>query len=568
METNNTVNPLATAPIPQLLLRYSVPTALTLLVNYLYNIVDQIFVGQGVGITGMAATNVAFPLTIVSMAVALMIGDGCAANINLYLGRKGQDAADRIISHTVTLLLGAGMLVALLGSLFARRIVLLFGATSTSFRAALDYTRVIVLGLPFLMFCSALTAIIRADGNPKFAMKAMMLGAAINLVLDPLFIFGFHMGVVGAGIATVIGEVASGLLYLSRLRHMQTVHIRKEWLLPTPSVSLQILRLGFPSFLTQIMTAVVQVTMNNLMKHCGAATTFGSDVALSVYGALMKIYQIAHAMFVGVSSATQPINGYNFGAKQFRRVRDTYKTASSIALLVSAGWFAVYQLFPRAHWVPVCLRGPGVPERLRRDLPPVHDGIFRVWTAHDHHLLLPEHRPASQGPVSAPCPAGGGPHPVGAPPVPSVRPEWRTAGRSHGGCNLFSALLAAGKAGVFQMEKAGMVGFPSARRKLRRSPSLSDPVSRQKSNSAAYKSPDALSRIRAFELETRQSIRAAPSLTGGSARPKPHIWSKMGIKDFPRSVRLYSTLGGIWGYSSRWTSWSASSSLSVELSVL
>lgn len=348
METNNTVNPLATAPIPQLLLRYSVPTALTLLVNYLYNIVDQIFVGQGVGITGMAATNVAFPLTIVSMAVALMIGDGCAANINLYLGRKDQDAADRSISHTVTLLLGAGVLVALLGSLFARRIVLLFGATSTSFQAALDYTRVIVLGLPFLMFCSALTAIIRADGNPKFAMKAMMLGAAINLVLDPLFIFGFHMGVVGAGIATVIGEVASGLLCLSRLRHMQTVRIRKEWLLPTPSVFLQILRLGFPSFLTQIMTAVVQVTMNNLMKHCGAATTFGSDVALSVYGALMKIYQIAHAMFVGVSSATQPINGYNFGAKQFRRVRDTYKTASSIALLVSAGWFAVYQLFPRA----------------------------------------------------------------------------------------------------------------------------------------------------------------------------------------------------------------------------
>ena len=480
METNNTVNPLATAPIPQLLLRYSVPTALTLLVNYLYNIVDQIFVGQGVGITGMAATNVAFPLTIVSMAVALMIGDGCAANINLYLGRKDQDAADRIISHTVTLLLGAGVLVALLGSLFAGRIVLLFGATSTSFQAALDYTRVIVLGLPFLMFCSALTAIIRADGNPKFAMKAMMLGAAINLVLDPLFIFGFHMGVVGAGIATVIGEVASGLLCLSRLRHMQTVRIRKEWLLPTPSVSLQILRLGFPSFLTQIMTAVVQVTMNNLMKHCGAATTFGSDVALSVYGALMKIYQIAHAMFVGVSSATQPINGYNFGAKQFRRVRDTYQNgllhrAAGLCRLVCR----LSALSP-GHWVPVCLRGPGVPGRLRRDLPPVHDGIFCVWTAHDHHLLLPEHRPAPQGPVSAPCPAGGGPHPVGAPPVPSVRPEWRAAGRSHGGCGLFPALLAAGKAGVFQMAKAGLVGFPGARHRLRRSPFLSDSISRQK----------------------------------------------------------------------------------------
>ena len=339
---------LATAPIPKLLYRYSIPTILTLLVNYLYNIADQIFVGQGVGITGMAATNVAFPLTIVTIAVALMLGDGCAANLNLCLGRKEQEAADKVISHTVTLLLGAGVLLGVLGSLFARPIVLLFGATETSFQAALDYTRIIVLGLPFLMFSSSLTAIIRADGDPKFTMKSMMLGAAINLVLDPVFIFVFHMGVVGAGIATVIGQVVAGSLCLSRLRSMKTVCVHRKWLRPTPAVTGQILKLGFPSFLTQIMTAVVQVTMNNLMGRYGAATPFGSDVALSVYGALVKIYQIAHAMFVGVSSATQPINSYNFGAKQYGRVKDTYKIASAIALLVSVGWFAVYQLFPAA----------------------------------------------------------------------------------------------------------------------------------------------------------------------------------------------------------------------------
>lgn len=346
MDTNMT-NPLACAPIRSLLYRYSVPTTLTLLVNYLYNIVDQIFVGQGVGITGMAATNVAFPLTIVTMALALMIGDGCAANLNLCLGRGDQAGADKIISHTCTLLLGTGVALGVLGSLLARPIVLLFGATSTSFQAALDYTRVIIVGLPFLMFCSALTAILRADGNPKFAMKAMMLGAGINLVLDPLFIFVFHMGVVGAGIATVLGEAVSGLLCLSWLRHLQTVRIRKQWLRPTLPVSLQIFRLGIPSFLTQIMTALVQVTMNNLMKQYGAAAPFGSDVALSVYGALVKVYQIAHAMFVGVSSATQPINSYNFGAKAFPRVRETYRTASAIAMAISVGWFAVYQLFPR-----------------------------------------------------------------------------------------------------------------------------------------------------------------------------------------------------------------------------
>lgn len=289
METD-TKKLLATAPIPQLLYKYSIPTILTLLVNYLYNIADQIFVGQGVGITGMAATNVAFPLTIVTIAIALMIGDGCAANMNLCLGRKDQETADKVISHAVTLLLAAGFLLGLLGSVLARPIVLLFGATATSFQAALDYTRIIVWGLPFLMFSSSLASIIRADGNPQFTMKAMMLGAAINLILDPVFIFCFDMGVVGAGIATVIGQVVSGVLCLSQLRKMNTVRVHREWMRPTAAITKQIFRLGFPSFLTQIMTAIVQVTMNNLMRKYGAATAFGSDVALSVYGALMKVY--------------------------------------------------------------------------------------------------------------------------------------------------------------------------------------------------------------------------------------------------------------------------------------
>ena len=339
-------NPLETEPIGRLIRRYSIPTALTLMVNYLYNIVDQIFVGQGVGVTGMAATNVAFPLTIVTIALALMIGDGCAANMSLCLGRRQQEEADRTASHTVTLLVAAGVFLAVAGSLFARQIVLLFGATETAFQASLDYTRIIVWGLPFLLFSSALTAIIRADGNPKYTMKCMILGAVINTVLDPVFIFGLHMGVVGAAIATVIGQVAAGGLCLVYLRRLQSVRIRRAWLRPTAALTGRIFKLGIPSFLTQIMTAAVQVTMNNLMKTCGAASVYGSDIALSVYGASMKVYQIAHAMFVGVSSATQPINGFNYGAKNYGRVRETYRLASRIALLVSIGWFAVYQLFP------------------------------------------------------------------------------------------------------------------------------------------------------------------------------------------------------------------------------
>lgn len=345
MQDQNTfVNPLGTEPIKNLIAKYSIPTALTLMVNYLYNIVDQIFVGQGVGITGMAATNVAFPLTIISASIALLIGDGCAANVSLCLGRKEQDIANRTVSHAATLLVTAGVLIFAACFVFAPQIVRLFGATQTAFAPSLVYTRTIAFGLPFLMFSTSLTAIIRADGNPKYTMKCMIIGVLINLILDPIFIFPLNMGVFGAGIATVIGQAAAGTLCLIHLRKLQTVKIKKDALKPTWPLSKQIFKLGFPSLLTQILTAVVQITFNNLMTIYGAMTVYGSDTALSVYGMMMKIYQIAHSMFVGVSSAIQPINGFNFGAKNYSRVKQTYKMAATISILVSIAWFAVYQL--------------------------------------------------------------------------------------------------------------------------------------------------------------------------------------------------------------------------------
>lgn len=346
-KTLNT-NPLETEPVGTLIRRYSIPTATTLMVNYLYNIVDQIFVGQGVGVIGMAATNVAFPLTIVTMAISLMLGDGCAANISLCLGRKQQDEADMSLSHGITLLILSGILAAVLFFLSAPVLVTFLGATQTAYDASLLYTRIIVWGLPFLMFSSAFAAIIRADGNPQYTMKCMIIGAVINLILDPVFIFLFDMGVAGAGIATVIGEAASGLLCLRYIRHFKTVQVKRRFLRPKMGMSAKIIKLGIPSFITQILTAAVQICMNNHMTHYGSLSSYGSDIALSVYGMIMKVYQIAHSMFVGVSSATQPINGYNFGAKHYQRVKQTYRTAAAIGLLISLAWFAVYQLFPRA----------------------------------------------------------------------------------------------------------------------------------------------------------------------------------------------------------------------------
>lgn len=345
--TQKTRSPLETEPLSKLLLRYSVPTTLTLMVNYLYNVVDQIFIGHGAEITGMAAVNVAFPVSILVNAVSLLLGDGCAANVSLCLGRKEQETADRIFGHAVTWIITSGIVMALLCGIFTPQSVRLFGSTGTAYAEAAAYLRVIAWGIPFQLICPAFTAMIRADGSPKYTMKCMMTGAVINLILDPVFIFGLDMGVVGAGIATVIGEVAAGTLCLLYLRRLQTVHLTREALRPTWVLTQRILKLGFPSLLTQSLTALVQIVLNNLMRVYGAVSIYGSDIALSVYGMMMKVYQIAHSMFVGVSSAIQPINGYNFGAKNYDRVRKTYRMATGIALAISGLWWLIYLLLPR-----------------------------------------------------------------------------------------------------------------------------------------------------------------------------------------------------------------------------
>ena len=317
------------------------------MVNYLYNVIDQIFVGQGVGITGMAAVNVAFPVSILINAVALLLGDGCAANVSLCLGRREQETANRIFGQAVTWIVTSGIVMALICGIFTPPIVKLFGSSDTAYAEAIAYLRVIACGIPCQLICPAFTAIIRADGSPQYTMKCMITGAVINLILDPIFIFGLNIGVVGAGIATIIGEIAAGMLCLLYLRKLQTIRLTKAALRPTWPLTRRILKLGFPSLLTQGLTALVQIVLNNLMRIYGASSIYGSDIALSVYGMMMKVYQIAHSMFVGVSSAIQPINGYNFGAKNYSRVRKTYRMATGSAFVISILWCLIYLLFPR-----------------------------------------------------------------------------------------------------------------------------------------------------------------------------------------------------------------------------
>ena len=335
-------NILGTDPIGRLLLKFSVPTALTLMVNYLYNIVDQIFIGHATGIAGVAATNVTFPLGIIAAAMALLIGDGCAANISLHLGRKEQDEADRTFANAVVLLLSAGLLLMVFGLIFVRPLVVFFGASPTIVEEAAKYMSITLIGQPFAMCNMAFTAIIRADGNPQYMMRSMMIGAILNVILDPIFIFGFDWGISGAALATIIGQIVSGCIALAYLPRYQHFHLKKENL-PLQGKTVQnIFKLGFPSLCTQTASAATQIVMNNLMRKYGAQTIYGSNIALSCYGLMMKIYQIAHSMFVGLASGTQPINGFNFGAKQFERVKQTIKVAAKASIVISVVWFAVF----------------------------------------------------------------------------------------------------------------------------------------------------------------------------------------------------------------------------------
>ena len=314
-------NPLETEPIGRLIRRYSIPTALTLMVNYLYNIVDQIFVGQGVGVTGMAATNVAFPLTIVTIALALMIGDGCAANMSLCLGRRQQEEADRTASHTVTLLVAAGVFLAVAGSLFARQIVLLFGATETAFQASLDYTRIIVWGLPFLLFSSALTAIIRADGNPKYTMKCMILGAVINTVLDLVFVIYFKMGVAGVAWATFLCQGISCVLAVAVvIRRLKQLPSQGKPVLFSGDLLGRFVVIAIPSVLQQSFISVGNILIQSVINR------FGTDI-MAGYSASVKLNNLVITSFTTIGNGISNYAAQNLGAGKLTRIQEGFRAA-------------------------------------------------------------------------------------------------------------------------------------------------------------------------------------------------------------------------------------------------
>lgn len=330
-------NPLGTQPIPKLLLKYAIPSVISMLVMSLYNIVDQIFIGWSVGYLGNTATTVAFPLVTVGLAIALLIGNGSAAFISLELGKGCSERAEKTAGNAVTVLTVVGVLFAAVVLVWFRPILTLLGATVSIMPYAVDYTAIIMIGMPFSMFGSALACIIRADGSPRYSMGATLSGALLNCILDPVFIFVFGMGVKGAAIATVISQIvafAASMLYLLKYAKFTRLKIRN--LRPESALITRVCGLGSSSFITQAALTVLNIVLNNSLKIYGAQSAYGSEIPLAAMGIVMKINSILISSILGFVIGAQPLLGYNYGAGNYERVRHTYRLTVTITFILSA----------------------------------------------------------------------------------------------------------------------------------------------------------------------------------------------------------------------------------------
>ena len=339
-------NPFATEPIGKLITKFAIPCVISLLVNSLYNIVDQIFIGWGVGYLGNGATNVVFPITIVALALSLMIGDGGAAYLSLKLGEGDTAKARRGVGNALAMVIVVSILLAAVFLGFINPILNLFGATDVLRPYALEYGFVIGLGLPFMMIPAALNSMIRADGSPKYAMFSMILGAVINTVFDPIFIFVFGMGVRGAAIATVMGQVASFVFSIIYVFRFKNFRLTPADLRPQLRICRNVLSFGISSFITQIAITIVMALSNNLLASYGAQSVYGSEIPLTAMGIVMKVNQILISILVGISTGAQPIIGFNYGAKNFHRVRKAFDIALVASEVVAIVGFLIFQFAP------------------------------------------------------------------------------------------------------------------------------------------------------------------------------------------------------------------------------
>lgn len=340
-------NPLGTERIGKLMVQFAVPSIIALVVNSLYNMVDQIFIGNGVGYLGNAATNVILPLMTVVLAVGLMIGDGCAAFMGLNMGKGKTDKAANGVGNAVVLTIGFGVIFTILCEIFLEPLCWVFGATEQSISYCLDYGRPIILGFTFLAIDMAFTSIIRADGRANISLIGMLIGCAANIILDPIFIFVFKWGVAGAGWATIAGQILNAIYFLFCITRCKTVKLEKKHFALKLKISGKMCILGLSSFITQFALVIVIAVVNNTLKVTGAKSIYGADIPVSAMGVVMKVSQVLTSIVLGLATGILPVVSYNYGSGQYDRVKKLFKNAIIIGTAVMVVAFFILEMWPK-----------------------------------------------------------------------------------------------------------------------------------------------------------------------------------------------------------------------------
>lgn len=332
--------------IPKLLAKFSIPCILSLIISCFYNIVDQIFVGNGIGYLGNAATGIIFPITVIGWGASLFFGDGAAAYLSVALGKRDTEKIHRSVGNAVLFAFLSGVAIAAIGYIGGDALLTALGATGETLQLARDYGYIIYAMMPLALAQNCLASIIRADGSPRYAMVAMVVGAVINIIGDPVAIFVLHMGIRGAAWATILGQFVSFAICLAYLRRSRNFHVSPASLKPDFSVLRRVMALGTSSFLTQLSIVVITVVNNVLLVKYGAQSRYGAEIPLSAFVVIMKLFQIVLNIAIGIAAGAQPIVGYNYGAQKYGRVRELLTCIIRWTVIVCAVATLLFELVP------------------------------------------------------------------------------------------------------------------------------------------------------------------------------------------------------------------------------
>ena len=347
MNSNTRTVDLGSTSINKLMLKFSIPCILSLLISSLYNIVDQIFIGNSeLSALGNAATGIVFPVFIIAQAFAWCFGDGCASYLNICQGRNDSENAHSAIGSSITLSFLCGVLMLALIYPFKEPILRLFGASDKTLEYAIEYLDIVLAMIPIFILCNMMNSIVRADGSPMWAMLSMLTGAIVNIILDPVFIFGFKMGMRGAAWATVIGQASTFVITLIYFFNTKTFKLRRESFIPRSRTAFEVIRLGASTFVTQTAIVVVAVLCNVQLAKYGMLSKYGPDIPIAIIGIESKVFTVVINLVVGIVLGCQPIISFNMGAKKYDRVKELYRKILACTLVIGIIFTLIFELAP------------------------------------------------------------------------------------------------------------------------------------------------------------------------------------------------------------------------------